>query len=245
MHVGAVAIARSSRTIQPMRRVHVPAVTLGDLALNAEESHHLANVLRVIVGETIELFDSSGVVGLAQIEVTSPVVRVRVLSIVKPELVRELTVAAAVPKNDRAEWMIEKLTEIGVTRFIPLRTRHSVVHPDGSSKLQRWERIAVEAAKQSHRVGVMRIDTLTPLSDLLRTIDSSTTLVLSTSNARPLPQVALPQHAMLLIGPEGGWSVEEMVQFQQAGIVTASLGATILRIETAALVGAAALMIRE
>jgi 16S rRNA (uracil1498-N3)-methyltransferase len=229
-----------------MRRVYVPAVLSGDLELPGDESHHLAHVLRLEVGSTIELFDMAGNVGQAEIIALAPGVRVRVLSLTSQPPVRQLTVAAAVPKADRADWMIEKLSEIGVTRFIPLRTRHSVVHPEGRSKLQRWERIAIEAAKQSHRTGVMHIDLLTPLTQLLhsadQSVDLSTLLALSTHNAPPLRHVAAAHHGVLLIGPEGGWSPEELAQFQQFNIASASLGSTILRIETAALIAAAILM---
>src|SRR5687767_15989799 len=79
------------------------------------------------------------------------------------------TIAAAVPKGDRADWMVEKLSELGVEEFIPLASARSVVLPEGRNKRERWVRIATEAAKQSRRGGVMRVGELTPVAEALKT----------------------------------------------------------------------------
>jgi 16S rRNA (uracil1498-N3)-methyltransferase len=154
----------------------------------------------------------------------------------------ELTIASAVPKAARADWMIEKLSELGVARFIPLATARSVVHPEGKNKIERWERLAAESAKQSKRPGVMAIDPLTPLLTVLDRAGASRAAYLSTG-AGAVPAVAAFRppltSILLLIGPEGGWSAEEQAGFDGRALTAVSLGATILRVETAAIAAAA------
>lgn len=251
-----------------MRRAFVehPLVP-GPLRLSGEQSHHLRNVLRLEIGHTIELFNPQN--QSANAEITSfddGVVIVQVGAIREQRAARNITIAAAVPKGDRADWMIEKLSEIGVTRFIPLATQRSVVLPSGEAKFERWRRIATEASKQSKRPGVMQIDPLTKLGDCLNagragiylsTEERSESLgvVLASSNTfdggedrvtevtpprersspNPESRIANP---CLLIGPEGGWSESELVDFRARGLTAARLTATILRTETAAIAAA-------
>jgi 16S rRNA (uracil1498-N3)-methyltransferase len=138
--------------------------------------------------------------------------------------------------------MIEKLSELGVAEFIPLITQRSVVHPEGKGKLGRWERLAAEAAKQSRRSGVMRIASLTPLPDLLASPSAGTTIVpLSTAHdAKPFSSILRPPSILVLVGPEGGWSDDELNLFKHRHLTPITLGATILRVETAAIAAAAA-----
>src|SRR5262249_19080113 len=148
--------------------------------------------------------------------------------------VRPIVIASAIPKGERAEWMVEKLSEIGITQFVPLITERSVVKADGKNKLDRWRRIATESAKQSRRVGVMQIED--PV-DLLRAIEQSsgTQVYLSTTlDARALHQaISASQSAVsMFIGPEGGWSSDEVSLFEKHNLTPAALTTTILRIET-------------
>src|SRR5262249_28805891 len=142
------------------------------------------------------------------------------------------------PKGERADWMIEKLGELGVNRFIPLAAARSVVLPKGQGKYERWKRIATESAKQSRRVGVMQIDELTEISAAL----AGGGFYLSTrDDATPLVSIEHSQlrNPRFLIGPEGGWTDEEIESFKIAGLTGIKLTATILRVETAAVATAA------
>ncbi len=233
-----------------MRRVHVPSIAPGLLPLESREAHHLLSVLRMKAGDAVELFDDAGATAPAALVESEG----RLCAHVDTGAITQaapggVVVASAVPKGDRADWMVEKLSELGAAALIPLRTARSVVHPEGAGKLDRWKRIATEAAKQSHRSGVMRIDPLTPLNDLLASRDTSTeAIVLSTRPpADPLIRVRLlpGKTALLLVGPEGGWSSEELAGFDNAGLTAATLGPTILRIETAAVVGAGVIAARH
>ena len=140
------------------RRIHVSGLSPGEIQLDESQAHHLRDVLRLKIGSSVELFDDAGSVAEAIVTQLDPAgVRVRFKAI-RRQAGGELIVASAVPKGDRADWMIEKLSELGVSLFIPLQTKRSVVHPTGSGKRDGWVRIATESAKQSRRAGVMQID---------------------------------------------------------------------------------------
>src|SRR5688500_1608109 len=210
--------------------------------LNAGESKHARDALRLEIGTEIEVFDDAGRVARGVIIELSPSVQVRVQSRAVSQINPvELTIAAAVPKGERADWMIEKLSELGVARFVPLATDRSVVLPEGRNKRERWLRIANESAKQSRRAGVIKIDQLTPLDRIV----GGDSIYLSTQpDARPLlDAIAGKSNLTLVVGPEGGWSDREMARFTEAKCASAKLTTTILRVETAAIAAAAAVMI--
>jgi 16S rRNA (uracil1498-N3)-methyltransferase len=223
------------------RRFHVPEVHVGSLTLPPESSHHAKKVLRLKVGDAVELFDDAGELGQGVIEdLSGNLVIVRVDSKARQERPGvEVHIASAIPKSTRADWMVEKLSELGVSRFTPLATERSVVLPEGSGKRDRWHRLAEEAARQSGRAGVMKIDSLTRLDQV---VDAGPGIFCATEQASlPLGEVIGRQQmspVRVLIGPEGGWTDKEMRLLQARDWQPASLGSTILRVETAALVAA-------
>lgn len=234
-----------SRYVAVMRRAHVAEVRVGLITLPADEAHHVRNVLRLTVDDEIELFDAIGRRATARLSRVEADSVEAVVSNVEDawRAVGQITIASAVPKADRADWLVEKLSEIGVARWVPLRTARSVVHPEGRSKMDRWQRIAIEAAKQSRRAGVMAIDSLAVLDAVVESVDPASAAVLSTrGDVRPLSELPV---RTLFIGPEGGWTDEELSLFASRGIMPATLGPTILRIETAAIVGAGILATRR
>lgn len=226
------------------RRVFCYNLDVGVVRLEPAEAHHLRHVLRVEAGETVELFDAAGRSASAVVETADANgVTVRVESIVAPPATAaELTVATAIPKADRADWMVEKLSELGVTRWIPLTTARSVVHPSGDAKFTRWRRIAVEAAKQSRRPGVMQITRMLPIGQLSMSDfnPGGPAIVLSTrAGCSPLTSTLhAARPTLLLVGPEGGWTETELDSIVDRGAHEASLTNTVLRIETAAVVAA-------
>lgn len=226
------------------RRIHVRQVRLGTISLDAAEAHHARDVLRLGVGAMVELFDNTGQLADATLTradaggVQAAVQQVRA----GPPRGQVLTVAAAVPKGDRADWMVEKLSELGVDRFIPLATARSVVLPTGKSKTERWQRIAVESAKQSRRSGVMEIAPLTPLYKAIHAIGPA--WYLSTiPGCRSIPDALGSDESRgslsLFIGPEGGWTDQETAQFKSERFTAIGLTQTTLRVETAAVAAAA------
>lgn len=223
------------------RRLHVPRLSLGEIPLDPAQSHHAREVLRLAEGTIVEVFDNDGQVATGAIRFNGPrdtLVHVARLETPQPTSGSRIIVASAVPKGERADWMVEKLSELGVWAFIPLAAERSVVLPEGKGKRQRWMRIATESAKQSKRPGVMRIEELTPLKTVVDQYPGALALstreaalsVIKAVSARPPDQ-----ELAFLIGPEGGWTHSEISGFENDGIAQVRLTNTILRIETAAI----------
>lgn len=230
----------------PMRRILVPKAAPGRIEILGPQAHHLRDVLRLPAGEKVEIFDRAGTRGTGVIAAVSPAaVSLDIHQILpQPDRVLSLTIAAAIPKGSRADWMIEKLSELGVDLFIPLSAARSVVLPRGESKSNRWQRLAAEAAEQSARPGVMQIEALIELPILLERTNTTgiPAWYLSPSDdsdsiLRLIPH--LPPALMLLVGPEGGWSPDEISMLRDASVPPLRLTPTILRIETAAITAAA------
>jgi 16S rRNA (uracil1498-N3)-methyltransferase len=225
-----------------VRRLHTPELFVGDVPLDSVQARHARDVLRLSEGTTVEVFDNRGTVAsgsLMFLENREAFVRVSELRAISSPAAR-IVVASAVPKGERADWMIEKLSELGVATFIPLAADRSVVLPEGRGKLERWGRIATESAKQSRRAGVMTIEPLTKVDELLATHPKG--LVLSTeAGADPILNLLVdaPDQIVLAIGPEGGWTDGEQERFSVSGYRKAQLTTSILRTETAAIAAAA------
>lgn len=224
------------------RRLLVPNLHPGPLPLPLDQAHHARDVLRLTQGEEVELFTADGKSALARLTtVNHEIVVATVEEVLTPAASSQLTIASAIPKGDRADWMIEKLSELGVARFIPLQTERSVVHPEGKGKLDRWKRIAEESAKQCRRTGVMQISPLITLNKFLAALPTGgVAAYLSTApGITSLPRWLGPENPCLLIGPEGDWSPGEIATFEAKRLTPLTLGATILRVETAAIAAAA------
>lgn len=229
-----------------MRRLLADPLSRGDITLSPDQAHHARSVLRLRVGDLVELFDHVGRTGQGRVISLDPQFVVRIDTIREANLTDSLVVASAVPKGDRADWMVEKLSELGVHCWIPLRTERSVVHPDRNTKFSRWQRLAEESAKQSRRSGVMRIEPLTDLKSLIQRGVLGSAMVLTAGPYPSLTRFASPSKSVtLIIGPEGGWSDTEIGYFHDRGLTIASLTRTILRIETAAVVSAGILACGE
>jgi 16S rRNA (uracil1498-N3)-methyltransferase len=193
------------------------------VALSPEESKHAARVLRMSVGDRVTVFDAAEA-WEARIESLGPPVTLRLLEQrPRPSLPRVI-VAAAVPKGARLDWMVEKLAELGVAQFQPVEFARSVAEA-GDAKRRRLEKIALAAAKQSG-APVMAIGEACDVQAL------PGDAVLASPGA---VDGFTPGAATVVIGPEGGLTPDEEARFSRR----ASLGATILRIETAAVVAAA------
>lgn len=221
----------------------------GDRAsLTGEHADHLVRALRARVGQEFDI--ATGAV----------VRRGRVASIeegrVDFELMEEIaantavgvTLLLAIFKFDRLEWAIEKCTELGVTRIIPVVARRTNTHLASAAarRAERWRRIALQAAEQSRRATPPEIAIPRKVKDAAR-LQAGLRIVLAESEAQNQIRDVLATHpaeseTILAIGPEGGWTDDELQIFQEAGWISASLGSTILRAETAAIVATAITM---
>lgn len=211
-------------------------------------ANHIMRVLRARDGEELTLFDGRGgeygarITGLRKDSVTVDVREHRAL---ERESALDLTLAQGVSRGDRMDWVMQKATELGVRRIVPMITERSVVRLDeerSEKKLQHWRGIAISACEQCGRNRVPDVTAPTRFFDALRGSDASATRLLLSPNAslraRDLPR---PAAVTLLIGPEGGLSDTEQEAAIRAGFQPLQLGPRILRTETAAIAALAAL----
>jgi 16S rRNA (uracil1498-N3)-methyltransferase len=220
----------------------------GSFRLSGDEARHVARVSRHCVGDFVELFDGNGFATRAQIV---EIVKDRVELIATGQPIAEhrapcpLTLATAIPKGDRFDWLVEKATEIGVSRLIPLVTERSVVDPRGS-KLERLRRTIVEAAKQSRRSRLMSLGAPIGWTEFVRSVSGHACLIARPDGLPPgrWPGLTGDRPIVLAVGPEGGFSSAEEKLAQDHGWQPIELSRHVLRIETAALVGCAAILTR-
>ena len=226
--------------------------TRGVATLTGHEAHHLIHVMRGRLGTRVVLFDGSGcefqavVEGVGHGEVQLSIVDRQE---VDRELPVHLTLAVALPKGDRQRWLVEKAVELGVERLVPLGTLRSVAQPVVQA-LARLQRNVIEASKQCGRNRLMQIAQPQNWPDLVATTGHIPTRILAhpesqtgateaRGSAQPLPAARPADPVLLAVGPEGGFSTEEVALAVAAGWRAVDLGPRILRVETAALVLAA------
>ena len=211
--------------------------------LDAGQANYLGNVLRLSDGAELLLFDGSSGEWLARIgeagrKRTTLVVEERVR---EPETIPDVWLAFAPVKRSQTDWLVEKATELGTARLIPIITQRTIVE---RVKLERLEAIAIEAAEQCGRTLLPDISEPLPLAHLLECRDSSRTLYFADeSGGEAAAGAFVPGSAAILTGPEGGFSDEERDQIRAApNAVAISLGPRILRAETAGLAALATFM---
>jgi 16S rRNA (uracil1498-N3)-methyltransferase len=225
--------------------VNLP-LQLGPITLEGAEAHHLAAVRRLRPGDRVCLFNGDGHEYPAEVTATARRrVELQITSIegLNRELEFRLEVAAPLPKGDRGQFLLEKLTELGVTAFVPLRTQRSIVHP-GEARAEKLRRYVVEACKQCGRNVLMDVMPLTNWEDYCQRSDLSANRFLAHPERKEpsaLPDALSPgaEGLVLAVGPEGGFTEQEVKKSQDNGWRLLDLGPRTLRIETAAIVLAA------
>lgn len=230
------------------RRFYVaPAdVAAAHLTLREDEAHHARRVLRLRAGAAVTCFDGEGRGWHGRIDrYSGDLAFVTVECTVAPEPVLRpaLTLAQSIVKGDRMDVIVQKATELGVNRVIPVAADRCDVRMEAdrtARRAQRWRRIAVEAARQSERLSVPAIGEPVGLQRLISEARCPV-LALVEREARPVREVletiGSPDELVIAIGPEGGWSEEERRYFASSNVPCVSLGAGILRTETAAIAG--------
>jgi len=208
---------------------------LDEPALSPADEHHLADVLRLRDGERVVAADGRGgyrlcsVARLASGRRAEVVLRAAGERAAQPAPSPRLTVAFALQKGDRADWTVQKLTELGVDAILPLLSERTVVRLDGAERPRRGERlrkVAREAGAQSRRLHLPEVADPQPFDELVAALGSAARL------AEPAAAGGLEGCDTVLVGPEGGWSAAEL----GCGLATVGLGETVLRAETAAIV---------
>lgn len=223
------------------RFYHPGPLITGLVSLEADEAHHIAHVLRRQAGDEVVLFNGDGAEYVGRLEtVGKGRVEVNVLER-RPadrEAGRQMTIACPLPKGDRGQFLIEKLAELGVARYVPLRTRRSVVHA-GEGKADKLRRYVIEASKQCGRNVLMQLDATTSWADLAQRPDLPPARWLAHPTGEATAALATSDGTCLVaIGPEGGWTDDEVSLGVHHEWRVVSLGKSILRVETAAVAAA-------
>ena len=209
----------------------------GAVEIEGPEAHHLAGVCRLRPGDAVCLFNGEGREYPAVVSAfgrRSVVLEVRSADAPAREHPFRLEIAAPLPKGDRAQFLVEKLTELGVTAFTPLQTARSVVHPR-ETKLEKLQRYVIEASKQCGRNVLMEIGPLTEWTSFHRRADLPGNKVLAHPGGAALVGNASPFDVIAVVGPEGGFTDDEVELARAAQWTLVGLGPRILRVETAAL----------
>src|SRR5215468_6472676 len=229
------------------RRWIADEVSANRAALTGAHADHLSRVLRARIGQQFDIV-ANGVLHRGRIaSITDTRVEFELgeqLPATAPPL--QLTLLLAIFKFDRMEWAIEKCTELGVERIIPVIARRTDTHLASAShkRIDRWRRIALQAAEQSRRAIPPEVSDPTKLRDALA-IPAKLKLLLSEAEDQSHLRDIQPTRdgdVLLAIGPEGGWTEDELEQFRANGWISVSLGPTILRAETAAIAATAITM---
>ncbi|WP_295682606.1 16S rRNA (uracil(1498)-N(3))-methyltransferase [uncultured Nevskia sp.] len=234
-----------------MTRIHIPVpLTVGaSLDLPDDAARHVAQVLRMKIGEPLTLFNGDSGEYAATITATGRrdvSVSVDRFEPVDRESRLDITLAQCVSKGERMDYTVQKAVELGVTRILPLLSERSVVKLDAErwdKKLEHWRGIAVSACEQSGRTRLPEVLPVQKLEAWLASSDQALRLVLAPTESVSLRSLPAATKIALLIGPEGGLSDNEIAAARRAGCVGIGLGPRVLRTETAGVAALAALQL--
>lgn len=238
--------------LMTFRRFYAPKIAFGSdgqtVTLGADEARHAHNVLRLTIGDEVFVFDGEGHEYRSEVlELTSRSATLKVIEqthSASPESPLSLTLAVALLKGEKFDLVVQKATELGVTRLTPLITARADVRirepGDARKKADRWTRIAFESAKQCGRAQLMLVDPPTNLDEFFRSVtDVQLKLTYTARDGDAHADLAgidvKDSRIAAMIGPEGGWTDDELKQASAHGCKIVTLGGRVLRAETAAI----------
>jgi len=230
------------------RRWIADEVSGNHASLTGEHADHLVRVLRARVGQEFDIATGAVVRRGRIVSIEESRVEFELKEEIAASAAANVTLLLAIFKFDRMEWAIEKCTELGVTRIVPVIARRTDSHlaSAATKRVERWRRIALQASEQSRRTTPPEIAALLKVREVA-SLRAGLRIVLAESEgetqlADVLAAYPADGETILAIGPEGGWADDELEIFQEAGWISASLGPTILRAETAAIAATAITM---
>ena len=206
------------------------------LRLPEGEARHVLKALRGRQGDVLEVVDADRRLFLAELRGRGEACVLEAPEAPDHEYL-DLSLYQAVPKGGRMDLVVEKATEVGATRIVPLVTERGIVVPRGG-KVERWRRVAEAAARQSLRLLVPEVAELVHFSQAVRRVGGDGVLLHNAPDLEPLEAV-IRDPVSLFIGPEGGWSEDELRDAEETGLAMAQLGPYRLRSETAGMVAVA------
>lgn len=230
------------------RRWIADEVSTGRAAITGIHADHLIRVLRARVGQEFDIGVPTGVYRGRVAAITDQRVEFELGDAVPASAAAQLTILLSIIKFDRMEWAIEKCTELGVSGIVPVVANRTAAHLASAAekRVERWKRIAREAAEQSRRTSPPSIADPITLKEAVALAAEMRIVLSESKEGRPLLEVAQGRSGtsgmILAIGPEGGWTQAEEKLFRDAGWIPASLGETILRAETAAIAATAIIL---
>jgi 16S rRNA (uracil1498-N3)-methyltransferase len=214
--------------------------------LDAADGHKLRNVLRLSPGDEILLRDSTATAYRALILNLRPTAQARVVEPMEEAELPELTITLAqcLPKGAKMDYVVEKATELGVARILPVRSERVICRSESEARIERWRRLARAAAEQCGAARVPEIGEIRDWVQLLEDAGSFDRVLLPWELAEAQPRaldtlLTGARSVLIIIGPEGGVSYQEVELAKSRGAVTLSLGRRILRTETAGLLAVA------
>ena len=219
------------------------------IQIKGEEARHILTILRHKRGDLIDVVDGCG--NRYRVNITHTGrnnLEGKILSQVRKENepITNLTLAQAVCKGSKMDWVVEKCTEIGVSNIIPLLTERTEIDfknpQQEKSKIERWKRLAISSMKQSLRCCLPKISPATKIEDLLKNTKNYDLVLMASleggsKNLEDLDELGnRPKNILILVGPEGGFSVDELKEAEEKRVIPISLGTRRLRTETAGIV---------
>ncbi len=209
------------------------------LRLSEEEVHHVHKVLRGRSGDRVQVVDDAGRLFVAEL-LGQGEVTILEEQPTAGEDEGEVVLYQAVPKGRHMDLVVEKATELGVSRIVPLSTERSVVRLlEGDGKARRWRRVAEAAARQSLRLRIPEVAEIATFAEAAREAGETGVLMHNGVKLLPLEDVVPGPAVGLFVGPEGGFGDGELVMAREAGLSLATLGPYRLRSETAGMVAVA------
>lgn len=211
------------------------------MLLTGDEARHLAGVMRARVGDEVTLFDGSGCEFAAKVtKLGKQAVELEIVARheISRELDRPLTLGVALPKGDRQKWLVEKATELGVTRLVPLVTERGVAQPVEAA-LDRLRRSVIEASKQCGRNRLLEIGEPLALAEFSAAAPAHALRLIAHPGGAEARTLETGDELWAAVGPEGGFTDEEVAAAERAFWQRVALGKAILRVETAAMALAA------
>ncbi len=227
-------------------RFHLPALTNSDeqLQLSPEEAKHCAQVLRKHVGDPISIFDGAGNEATAEITaISTKQVDLKILEQRHtPAPAVSISLIQAIPKGGNMEWIIEKAVELGVNAIYPVVTERTVVRldlKDSSRKQEKWQRVAIEACKQCGQSWLPKVHAPLRFPAMLGTLPAHDLKIIAAlqPDAKSFKAIfsGAPASAVVAIGPEGDFTLDEYAAAKAHGLVPVTLGPLVLRVETASI----------
>lgn len=238
-----------------MHRFFVPELYSEEMHIEGVDAHHISKVLRMQVGDKLQIVSDDGVSALAEVkafEENEVIVRCLEKLAESHEPQVRITLAQGLAKGEKMEFIIQKAVELGACRIIPVAMEHSVVRLEPAKavkKVERWQKIAESAAKQSKRDIIPEVQKVQTMAQMLNNNSFDIKIIAYECEDRRGLKQALKEafetgtekELLLIIGPEGGISEKELELARAAGAVPVSLGHRILRAETAGLVAMSAI----